>query len=77
MTADKVIRAALLKAGVRNLKEFGYPQVTEVNILHDDIFRRFFHSMLKDNLGKGTAAQEAEIKKLLAETDASNDEGQI
>lgn len=61
------IRAQLIKAGVANLKEFGYPSVTASNILTDDIFKRFFKSMLEDNLGKGSAVHDEQIKQLLKE----------
>ena len=58
-TRDKIVAA-----GVRNLKEFGYPEVTEKNILTDQIYKAFFKSMLEDNLGKGA---DKEIKALLKE----------
>ena len=63
-TEGNAVRAKLIKAGVRNLKEFGYPDVDEKNILTDMIFKEFFRSMLKDNLGKGA---DKEINALLAE----------
>jgi len=43
----------ILAAGVRNLKEYGYPDVNKENILTDPIYSAFFKSMLNDNLGKG------------------------
>ena len=58
------MRDKLIAAGVRNLKEFGYPSVDATNILTDEIYRRFFKSMLKDNLGKGA---DKDINALLAE----------
>ena len=58
------MRDKLIAAGVRNLKEFGYPSVTPENILTDIIYSGFFKSMLEDNLGKG--ADDA-INALLAE----------
>lgn len=48
-----MIRSKLLSAGVKNLKEFGYPGVNAENILTDQIYRAFFKSMLEDNMGKG------------------------
>ena len=42
------IRGQLLKSGVSNLKEFGYPAVDEKNILTDMIYSRFFKSMLEE-----------------------------
>lgn len=50
MTIEQ-IREHLLKAGVKNLKEFGYPEVTTENILTDEIYKAFFKSMLEDNKG--------------------------
>jgi hypothetical protein len=32
----------LIEAGIRGLKEFGYPCVTKENILTDDIYKIFF-----------------------------------
>lgn len=40
--------------------------VTPENILTEDVFKRFFISMLKDNLGKGA---DKDINALLAELD--------
>jgi hypothetical protein len=65
------MRMTLIKAGVRNLKEFGYPTVNEKNILTDDVFKRFFVSMLRDNLGQGADdAINALLKELGEEVDA-------
>lgn len=61
------IRKHLIKAGVKNLREFGYPDCTENNILDDDIYKRFFESMLRDNLGKGV---DDEINALLIDIGA-------
>ncbi len=58
------IRSKLISAGVKNLREFGYPSCDDKNILTDQIFKAFFVSMLRDNLGKG---YDAEIKSLLKE----------
>lgn len=58
------IRESLIKAGVQNLREFGYPNCTSENILTDMIYSRFFESMLEDNMGKGF---DTEIKSLQSE----------
>ena len=63
---SQAIRLSLLRSGARNLQEFGYPSADTKNILTDYVFRKFFVSMLKDNLGKNVAYDE-EIRKLLAE----------
>lgn len=47
------IREKLIRAGVKNLVQYGYPAVNEKNILTDIIYKEFFLSMLNDNLGKG------------------------
>lgn len=60
------IRNKLIVAGVKNLKEFGYPSVNSDNILTDYLFAQFFKSMLEDNLGNG-AAIDKEINGLLAD----------
>lgn len=36
----------LIEAGIRNLKEFGYPSVNAENILTDEIYKAFFKRML-------------------------------
>lgn len=59
----------LVAAGVRNLKEFGYPNVNESNIMTDPIYSAFFRSMLQDNKGHGSEVDEA-IDSLLAKLDA-------
>lgn len=58
------IRSKLISAGVKNLREFGYPKCDEKNILTDLIYKGFFVSMLRDNLGKG---YDTDIKALLKE----------
>lgn len=57
------VRDKLIAAGVRNLKEYGYPAVDAENILTDEIYSGFFKSMLEDNLGQGF---DTEINGLLA-----------
>lgn len=60
------IREQLIKAGIGNLQEFGYPQASEKTILTDAIYKAFFARMLKDN--KGHSPQiDAVIDELLAE----------
>lgn len=67
MSARKLtVREHLLAAGVKNLREFGYPDCTAENILTDLIYRQFFVSMLRDNYGQDSRA-DVEIAKLLRE----------
>jgi hypothetical protein len=65
-----VVRAKLIAAGVKNLRAYGYPECNADNILTDRIYRAFFASMLRDNLGKAGAAVDAEINALLTQTEA-------
>ena len=53
MKSKDDVRAKLIAAGVKNLREFGYPDVNDKNILTDIIYSAFFKQMLKDNIGKG------------------------
>lgn len=56
------IETKIVGAGVKNLKEFGYPHCNAQNILNDQIYSAFFRRMLEDNLGKG---YDESIKSLL------------
>jgi hypothetical protein len=62
------MRDKLIKAGVRNLKEYGYPDANADNILTDMIYAGFFKSMLEDNRGLGA---DAEIDTLIAEIESA------
>lgn len=64
-----MIREKLLRAGVANLKEFGYPNVNTVNILTDPIYSAFFLSMLRDNKGKVPQADPI-ISELIGEIES-------
>lgn len=63
MTNEKV-KEELLKAGVKNLKEFGYPEVTTENILTDIVYKAFFKSMLESNIGVTNQLDDV-VKELL------------
>lgn len=65
MTNER-IREHLLKSGVTNLKEFGYPDVTIETILTDIVYSGFFKSMLEDNKGSDNQVDEV-INQLLLE----------
>jgi len=47
------IKSKLIAAGVKNLREFGYPQCGENNILTDEVYSAFFRNMLNENKGNG------------------------
>lgn len=68
-----MIRDKLLSAGVRNLKEFGYPDVTKENILTDAIYSAFFKSMLEDNMGKGMDEHVGALLKVVSESSGDVD----
>lgn len=59
-------RKSLIDSGVRNLREYGYPQADASNILTDGIYREFFRSMLEHNKGR-SAEVDGAIDGLLAE----------
>jgi hypothetical protein len=63
---NQQIREQLLNSGVKNLKEFGYKEVNITNILKDEVYRLFFFSILKSNIGNDKQVDEV-IKVLLLE----------
>lgn len=48
MTPEQA-RETIIRQGVKNLKEFGYPSVDEKNILTDMVYSVMFKNMLEDN----------------------------
>ena len=70
MTTEQ-IKNKLIEAGVRNLKAFGYPDISKDNILTVPIFSMFFKSMLEDECNSSTLKKYPNIdkarKELLAE----------
>ena len=67
---NEQVKNHLVKAGIKNLKEFGYPDVTVSNIMTDEIYAGFFKSMLNDNKGKSTKQVDNVIEELLEEIKA-------
>ena len=63
---NEQIREHLLKAGVKNLKEFGYTEVTSETILTDEVYKEFFKAMLEENLGNGSQIDKV-INQLLSD----------
>ena len=59
------IDQSLIAAGVRNLKEYGYPGINEDNIMTDRIYASFFASMLDDTISKTENGRPSE--RLIAE----------
>jgi hypothetical protein len=64
------VKDKLIAAGVKNLREFGYPACDEKNILTDYVYSKFFVSMLKENKGHGKEIDDA-IDELLAVCEAN------
>jgi hypothetical protein len=46
-------RSKIIAQGIENLRQYGYHHVDEQNILTDEIYSKFFKSMLESNLGRG------------------------
>lgn len=63
------MRDKLIEQGVKNLKEFGYPDVDAENILTDQIYSAFFREMLKENKGYSTSIDK-DIDAILADLTA-------
>ena len=64
-----MIKDKLIDAGVKNLKEFGYPDANKSNICADEVYSQFFVSMLEDNKGNSDKI-DAAINELIAECSA-------
>lgn len=62
MKTNQVIVKKLIKAGVKNLHEFGYVYCNEDNILTDEVYIVLFKTMLEDNKGLGV---DLEIETIL------------
>lgn len=58
-------QTAIVQAGVRNLKEFGYEHVNDKNIFTDEVYAEFFRSMIKDNMGLGVDDDLRAIEEML------------
>jgi len=63
---NEQIKDSLLKAGVKNLKEFGYPFVTTESILTDEVYSLYFKNMLIENKSNSPIIDET-IEQLLKE----------
>jgi hypothetical protein len=67
------IRKELIKAAVKNMREFGYEYADEENVITDEVYSRFFVSMLKENKGHSASIDEV-INELLAECESPKKE---
>lgn len=61
------IRQVLINNGIKNLNEFGYPDVNEHNLLTDLIYASFFQSMLKQSREIATSKS---MNDIVSEIDA-------
>jgi hypothetical protein len=69
MTMTENMRTVIINQGVKNLKEYGYPNVDEKNILTDMIYSAFFKQMLNNNRGLG---HDEVINELLTEIEGES-----
>lgn len=69
---NEEIKTKLLNAGVKNLKEGGYPYANSENILTDIVYGGFFKHMLKDNIGQSTNQVDGVINDLLSILEINN-----
>jgi len=60
MDIKEKIKTAILKSGVKNMIEFGYPDVNTESILTDPVYWAFFKEMLEE-LVEGHAETSAAI----------------
>lgn len=71
------VREHLIKAGIKNLNEFGYPNVTEQNMLTDFVYAKMFQSMLKENLGQSNMIVDMAIEELLKEIETTHKDNRL
>lgn len=68
MNGAAQIRDSIIRAGVKNLREFGYPKASMETILTDAVYKAFFAKMLEDNIESSTnPAITLALKELLKE----------
>jgi hypothetical protein len=65
------IKQQIISAGIKNLKEFGYENVTSETIIQDKIYSEFFKRMLESNLGEDSDFDKV-INELLEEINKHN-----
>ena len=62
-----ITRDSLIAAGIRNLREFGYPNCNAENILTYTVYRMFFVRQLRNNLGQHGKVADTMINELLSD----------
>lgn len=67
----------IIKNGVKNLREFGYPSVNEENILTDMVYSAIFKNSLNDNRGQSPNADVTEAIDDLIETITQNEKKEV
>lgn len=71
---DEQLKQKLIEAGIKNLKEFGYPGVNEENILTDYVYSAFFKPMLEEDSNRVTKQLRQVCDELLTVIAKSNKE---
>ena len=66
MKQNNDIKSELIEQGVKKLKLFGFTNVTEENIMQDEVYRLYFERILNSNLGDRPDIDE-EIIELIAQ----------
>lgn len=66
MKQNTDIKHKLVRHGVKKLKVFGFSNVTEENIMTDEVYRLYFERILRSNLGNRPDLDE-QINELLAQ----------
>lgn len=64
------IRTRLINNGVKNMQDFGYPNVNQDNILTDLVYAMFFKRQLRDNKGE-IPVVDIVIDQLISEIDTN------
>jgi hypothetical protein len=72
------MRSSLIQAGVKHLRDFGYPKCNSDNILTDRIYRAFFVKMLQDTVDDAEANSQvvSAAKALIGEAAAAEGQSQ-
>lgn len=66
------LKHKLIKHGVKKLKVFGFSNVTEENLMTDEVYRLYFERILLSNLGTRAELDE-KINELLNQMKSKTD----
>jgi hypothetical protein len=74
--AEEAVRRRILRTSVRDLKEFGWPEVNDKNIITDEVYSKAFKSnlqtVLDDPMLKRNEIIVRVVKQLMVEIDKAN-----